>query len=67
MRRAKRVWGRRKGNRLKLFWLKGSKEGRVSAVHGMSLPEDSTALQGSESRAAGAKVPQGERLQSASK
>ncbi|KAI5128716.1 E3 Ubiquitin-Protein Ligase Mycbp2 [Manis pentadactyla] len=31
----------------------------------MSLPDDSTALQGSESRAAGAKVPQGERLQSA--
>lgn len=68
MGRAERVWGKGpEGISLQYFWLEGSKEGRVSAVHGVPLPDDSAALQGIESGAPCAKVPQGERLQSGSK
>lgn len=59
--------GGARGISLQYFWLEGSKEGQVSAVHGVPLPDGSAALQGSESGAPGAKVPKGERLQSGSK
>lgn len=52
---------------LQQFWLEGSTEGRVSAMHRVPLPDGSAALQGNESGAPGVKVPEGERLQSGSK
>lgn len=52
---------------LQQFWLEGSTEGRVSAVHRVPLPDGSAALQGNESGAPGVKVPEGERSQSGSR